>query len=170
MGRAPFAGPAGHVADERGRFMHIATLAVVALAIGSWPAPVDGAQHRATAHIAHVLNGNDDASLHLVHSSGSQLFEEGHASGALPGSMHADVEVGATLTGTFTLYTHQGQIRGRGNAKPHGTGRYQSFGGTMTITGGTGRYLHAHGSGGFYGEFDRRTYNVTIQTRGRFSY
>jgi hypothetical protein len=122
------------------------------------------------AHAAHVLNGDDNASLHLVHSSGSTLFEEGHAAGALPGGMRAELQIGNTFSGSFTLFTRNGQIRGRGRATPHGSGRYETFGGTATITGGTGRYQHAHGSGGFYGELDRRTLNVKVQIRGHFDY
>jgi hypothetical protein len=120
---------------------------------------------------AHVLNGSDDAHLHYVRlGSGSTLYEEGQASGAVPGTMHAWLHVGPTLSGTVTLYTHGGQIHARGSATPHGAGRVQTFAGTLTITGGTGRYAHAHGQGGLYGEFDRRTYKLTIQTRGKFYY
>ena len=44
--------------------------------------------------------------------------------------------------------------------------RAPSFKGTLTITGGTGRYAHAHGSGAFYGVFYRRSYAITVQTEG----
>ena len=40
----------------------------------------------------------------------------------------------------------------------------------MSITRGTGRYVHAHGSGGFYGVLNRKTYALTVQTTGRLSY
>jgi hypothetical protein len=134
------------------------------------PATASLARRGAAAQTARVVNGYDNASLHLVHSSGSTLFEEGRASGALPGSMRAVIELGPVLRGSFTLYTRNGQVRGRGTATPHGTGRYESFGGTVTIIGGTGRYAHAHGSDGLYGSLDRRTLNVKVQTRGHFHY
>ncbi len=90
--------------------------------------------------------------------------------GALPGSMRAVVDTGDVFTGSFTIHTHGGTIEGHGRATPHGAGRYQSFSGTITLTGGTGRYSHAHGRAGLYGTFDRRTYAMVIQTTGRFSY
>ena len=122
------------------------------------------------AHAAHVVNGSDEAHLHYVRSSGATLFEEGHASGSLPGTIRAWLTVGSSFSGTVILYTRDGELKGHGSATPHGSGRYQTFGGTLVITGGTGRYAHAHGRGGLYGEFDRRTYRLTIQTRGRFNY
>ncbi len=51
-----------------------------------------------------------------------------------------------------------------------GTGRFQSFKGTLTITGGTGRFRGAHGRTGLYGTLDRRTFSLVIQTTGNFSY
>lgn len=84
--------------------------------------------------------------------------------------MRAHLNINATFTASFTLYVHGGTLTGHGSAKPHGSGRYESFGGTLTITGGTGRYAHAHGRGGLYGVFDRSNYNVTVQTTGTLSY
>lgn len=128
------------------------------------------ARHQATAHAARLLNGTATAHLHLVRPDGTQLLEEGPVTGALPGSMRAVVYTGNLFTGSFTIRTHGGTIEGRGRATPHGLGRYQSFSGTITITGGAGRYGHAHGRAGLYGTFDRRTYALLIQTTGRFSY
>lgn len=141
---------------------------IVGMALTPLPS-VGSATAKATrAYLAGTLNADDTAKLHLVHTSGSTLFEEGHASGALPGNMRAQLRVGAMFTGSFTLYTAHGQLKGRGSATPHGAGRIQSFGGTVVVTGGTGRYAHAHGSGGLYGTFNRRTYEVVLQTRGPF--
>ncbi len=84
--------------------------------------------------------------------------------------MRAVVDTGNVFTGSFTIRTHGGSIEGNGRATPNGLGRYQSFSGTITLTGGTGRYSHAHGRAGLYGTFDRRTYALVIQTTGRFSY
>ena len=84
--------------------------------------------------------------------------------------MLAVIDTGSTFTGSFTIHTHGGSIEGRGRATQHGQGRYQSFSGTITLTGGTGRYSHAHVTAGLYGTFDRRTYALVIQTTGRFSY
>jgi len=119
---------------------------------------------------ARTLNGTDTAHLHLVHQQETTVFEEGAASGALPGHMRARLDVGSVFTGTCTIYTSGGTIVGHGLATPHGTGRYQSFHGTLEITGGSGRYAHAHGRTGLYGTFDRRTFSLVIQTTGSISY
>jgi hypothetical protein len=122
------------------------------------------------AHAARVLRATDTAKLRYVSAAGSELLEQGKATGTLPGSMRALVEIGATISGSFTFYLRDGTLKGHGVATPHGAGVYESFAGTVTITGGTGRFVHAHGKTGLYGTFDRETYALTIQTTGTFSY
>lgn len=123
-----------------------------------------------SAHISKTLDGKATAHLHLVRPEGSQLIEEGPVSGALTGSAHADFQTGAQFSGTVTIRTNAGSITGRGRAIPHGSGRYQSFSGSFTVSSGTGRYAHIHGRAGLYGVFDRRKESVLIQTTGTFSY
>ena len=122
------------------------------------------------AHAARTLNGAATAHLHLVRAEGSQLIEEGAVTGALAGSMGADLYTGAVFTASFTLHTHAGTISGHGTAKPHGTGRYRSFSGSFLVTGGSGRYAHVSGHAGLYGVLDRRTDAVIIQTTGTLHY
>jgi hypothetical protein len=124
----------------------------------------------ATLASAHTVSGADSAHLHLLHQDESLLFEEGKASGVLPGRMRAQLTVAQQFSGTCTIYTNGGSITGHGVATPHGSGRFQSFKGTLTITGGTGRFRGAHGHTGLYGTFDRRTFSLVIQTTGNFSY
>ncbi len=119
---------------------------------------------------ARMISGADSAHLHLLHQNESLLFEEGRATGVLPGRMSAQLTVAQQYSGTCTIYTNGGSVTGHGVATPHGTGRFQSFRGTLTITGGTGRFRGAHGRTGLYGTFDRRTFSLVIQTTGNFSY
>jgi len=119
---------------------------------------------------ASTIDGTDTAHLHLVHQRETVVIEEGAATGALPGRMSAQLHVGSVFTGTCTISTHGGTVTGYGRATPHGSGRYQSFSGTLTITGGSGRYAHARGRTGLYGTFDRRTFALVIQTTGRIAY
>lgn len=150
----------------------IALLALLALA--TFPAlnsPAAGSSTgRPAAHAARTLDTTDTAHLHYIRSSGSELFEEGSASGTLPGRMHVQCEIGASVTASFTIYTSGGTIRGHASAKPHGSGIYESFAGSLVATGGTGRYANAHGHAGFYGLFSRKTYALTVQTTGDLSY
>jgi len=122
------------------------------------------------AHAARTLRATDTAKLHYLRASGSILYEEGVAKGTIPGTMRAHCTLGATFTASFTIYTHGGTITGRGAATPHGSGVYESFAGKLTVTGGTGRYAHAHGHAGLYGTFNRRTYALVVQTTGSLSY
>jgi hypothetical protein len=125
-----------------------------------------------TAHAARTLSVTDTAHLRYVPagSEGATLLEEGNAMGALPGRMRAHLKIEATFTGSFVFYVRGGSIKGHGAAKPSGSGRYESFSGALVVTGGTGRYSHAHGQAGLFGVFDRSTDALTVQTTGRLSY
>ncbi len=98
------------------------------------------------------------------------MIEEGSASGPLGGRVKARLRVTADISGSFTFYPRGGSISGAGAGTLHESGEYASFGGTVTVLGGTGRYLHARGKGGLYGVYNRRTLGVTIQTTGTLSY
>lgn len=122
------------------------------------------------ARAAHTLKASDTAHLRYLSASGSLLYEEGSAKGALPGQMRARVNVSATFTGRFTIYARGGSITGHGTATPHGSGTYESFAGSLAVTGGSGRYTHAHGRAGLYGTFNRNTYGFVVQTTGTLVY
>jgi tetraprenyl-beta-curcumene synthase len=153
-----------------------AVVVLVTLTAGCLPAATKAARavtHAVAAprgHAARILNASDTAHLHYIKASGSLLFEEGKATGKLPGKMRVHLNLGTTFTGTFTIYTSGGSIHGHGSAEPHGSGKYESFAGTLTVTGGTGRYGHARGRGGLYGTFDRDNYALVIKTTGSLTY
>jgi hypothetical protein len=134
-------------------------------------AQAPGARASQPAHSARTLSATDTAHLHYIHNSGAELVETGTATGMLPGSMQAHVSIGSSISGRFTIHVHSGgSISGHGTATPHGSGTYESFSGSLTVTGGTGRYTHAHGHAGLYGTFNRKTYALVVQTTGRLSY
>lgn len=156
-------------AARRLRGAGLCLASVLATTLGPVAQPA-GANRPTATMASHTLNAADTAHLHYISGSGSELFEEGSASGSLPGKMQVHGEVGPTLSASFKVFLHGGTIIGRGTAKAHGAGRYESFAGSLTVTGGTGRYAHAHGHAGLYGVFDRRTYAMTVQTTGRLLY
>jgi hypothetical protein len=124
-----------------------------------------------SARAARTLNVTDEAHLRVIHTSGELLEEEGPATGALPGIVRVRFRIGATVSGAFTIYPHGGgSISGQGSARLHSTGAYASFGGSMTVDRGSGRYTHAHGRGGFYGTVNRHNDALVVQTTGRLSY
>jgi hypothetical protein len=155
---------------RRGAAAFLAQLAAAGLGVNWLPAGAYAATSSSRARAAHAINGTETTHLKLVNTEGSLLFEEGSTSGNISGHARAQLEVGAAFKGRLTIYTRNGQIIGHGTAVPHGSGRYQSFAGTFVVTGGTGRYAHAHGSSGFYGVFDRRSFAVTTQTKGWLYY
>ena len=140
-------------------------LALVAATLSATAAGI-----RPTARPAATQNVKDEAHLHLTGTNGSLLIEEGQATGQIPGKVKASFEIESTVTSNFTIYAHGGSISGRGKGTLHSTGPNSSFDGSLKITGGTGRYKHAHGSGGFYGVINRKTYAATVQTTGKLSY
>jgi hypothetical protein len=145
-------------------------LATGCMATATHDAPAYASGSAPHAYAAHLLNATDTAHLRYVSSSGSLLFDEGKATGTLPGNMRVHLDLGTTFTGTFTIYTSGGTIKGHGSAAPHGSGTYESFSGTLTVTGGSGRYAHAHGHGGLYGTFDRDNYALVVKTTGSLTY
>ncbi|HEY5044754.1 MAG TPA: hypothetical protein VII53_02745 [Solirubrobacteraceae bacterium] len=134
------------------------------------PAKAQGATRQQLAHAAHTLRAADSAHLRYLSASGSLLYEEGRASGTLPGNMRVHFDVGATFSGSFTIYTRGGTITGHGTATPHGAGVYESFAGSLVVTHGSGRYTHAQGRAGLYGTFDRNNYALVVQTTGTLRY
>jgi hypothetical protein len=133
--------------------------------------PVQAAPSR-PALAARALNITDTAHLHFIReTAASVLIDEGKALGGLPGVVKVGFEVGAAVKASFTLTGRNGAVIGSGLAKPHSSGgEYSSFAGTLTITHGTGRYLHAHGQGGFYGTINRGNDAITVQTTGTLAY
>lgn len=148
-----------------------ATLLLALAAFAALLAVCGGAAARATdAGIDRALNVTDTAHLRFIEESGSKLVEEGTATGALPGTVKVRFNVGATVAASFTIYARGGSISGTGSGSLHSSGLYASFGGSMTVTHGTGRYAHAHGHGGFFGTINRHSYAVVVQTTGSLSY
>lgn len=146
-------------------------LVTAPMGISSFSLTAVGASQRAPiARTDRTINVTDTAHLHNLNSPGAELIEEGPATGQLPGKVKVEMNVGATVTATFTIATSHGAITGKGTGQLHSSGQYASFGGTMTINHGTGRFAHAHGHGGFYGTINRKTYALVVQTTGSLSY
>lgn len=116
------------------------------------------------------LHASDRATLRYVSSTVNVFYETGRATGTLPGLMRVHMRLGAKFSGEYVIETQSGTIRGRGSATPHGSGVYESFAGTITVTGGTGRYRGAYGNARVYGTFDRIDNQLKVQTTGTLRY
>ena len=121
-------------------------------------------------HEAQSLAVTDTAHLKLVHHSGEYITEEGQATGTLPGHVKLLLEVGPTVVARFTIQAAGGSISGTGSGRPKGRSEEPSFAGTMKVSHGTGRYSRAHGTGGFFGTLNRRTFKMVVQTTGTLEY
>jgi hypothetical protein len=135
-----------------------------------------GATARAAAPVlaraSRSLTVNDEGHLHLINESGAYLIEEGKVSGTLVGRVRVTFDVSTTVTASFVLYPNGGgSLTGHGVGKLRSSGRYASFGGSMWVSSGTGRFSHASGQGGLYGTILREgSFPVVVQTRGTLHY
>jgi hypothetical protein len=126
-----------------------------------------------SAHAARVLNVRDEGRLHYIKSSGSVIIDEGRASGTFPGwvKVRFTYDGEPTVGARFTITGSHGSISARGTARLSSpTSPSPSFHGTMSITGGTGRYAGVHGRGELFGVYYRRSYGLTVQAIGKLPY
>jgi hypothetical protein len=147
----------------------LACAALFALCAGAPPAT--NRTELSGAHVARSLRVIDTADMHRVSCNCNDIAEEGKAEGSLPGRFRAYVNVGSPIIFRFTIIVHGvGTLSGEGSGKPKGNPAEPSFRGTMKVTGGTGRYRHAHGTGDFRGTINRSSYAAVMQTTGTLSY
>jgi len=159
--------------SSRGTLLEAAALAAACVVL----APTTSAVALVRAAAARTLNITDTAELHKTGESGADIIDQGKAKGNLPGNVRVAFNVGVAVSASFSITTRDGSISGHGSGtlseakhKPGHINIYASFGGTVKVTHGTGRYAHAHGIGGFYGVINRQNYSVTLQTTGTLSY
>jgi hypothetical protein len=151
-------------------------LVASAIAMGAFSASAGGtsrARGAPTASAARSLSVKDEGRLRLVKSSGSQLIDEGPASGTIPGRVRIVFvyDGNPTVSAQITIYGDGGSIQAHGTAALSSpTSASPSFKGTLAIAGGAGRYAHARGTGQLYGVFFRRSYAITVQTQGTLHY
>jgi hypothetical protein len=132
-----------------------------------------GTPRQPAAHAARVLNVRDEGHLRFIHASGSLLIDEGRVSGTFPGSVRVRFLYNGepTVSAQFTISGSGGSINARGSGRLSSpTSPSPSFRGRMSITGGSGRYAHIHGSGELFGVFNRRSYALTVQAIAKLAY
>jgi hypothetical protein len=134
---------------------------------------VRSAERELPARAAHVLTVRDEGHLRFVRASGSQLLDEGRVSGSFPGWVKVRFVYNGepTVSAQFTISGSGGSISARASGRLSSpVNPNPSFRGRMSITGGSGRYAHVHGSGEMFGVFSRRSYGLTVQAFARLPY
>jgi hypothetical protein len=139
----------------------LASALVLALALG------------AGAVQARVLNVRDEGYLRFLTSSGSTVIDAGHVHGTLPGAGRVRFVYNGnpTITASFTISGNGWTLHGKASCRLNNpNSNAPSFRGSLTLTGGGGRYARAHGSGELFGVFYRRSYALSVQAIGRVHY
>jgi hypothetical protein len=152
------------------RTLGAGVLTVGACALALTPAVAGATGPR--AGVAGTVSLNDTAHLHRTSSHGFNLYESGQATGSLGGSLSLHLDVVSTnhVTAQLTVKPNGGSMNGSASGSYRVDGGTASFSGTMSITGGSGRYAHAHGSGlSFSGTIQRSNDAVTVHVNGHFS-
>jgi hypothetical protein len=117
---------------------------------------------------ARTVQLSERAQLHRLSHDGSVHRFGGTATGTVPGNVAATLRIRLTsIGGTVVFYARGGSISVAVNGAPKSLSR---VGGTMTVTGGTGRYAGARGTATFSGTLDRRTWRATVKADGRLTY
>jgi hypothetical protein len=125
-----------------------------------------------TASAAKTITLNDSAHLHESSHRGFNLYESGQASGSIGGtvSLHLDVVSTNRVTAELTVHASGGTMSGSASGDYRNEGATATFSGTLSITHGTGKYSHAHGSGiSFSGTIQRESGAVTVRVNGHLS-
>lgn len=146
-----------------------AALAAIAASLLGGQAPVAAA---ANARAAHTVQVSDRGKLRYRSVAATSILDEGPLSGTLPGRARVDFlyDGSPNVTARFTIYAAGGSIYGQARCRLHNPASpTPSFKGALQITGGSGRYSHAGGSGELYGVFYRRGYGLSVQATGELS-
>jgi hypothetical protein len=152
----------------------IAALAVFALALAAAGGTGVAGAAGPSAKAAGSLNLSDSANLSLNNHKGVELKESGSAKGNLPGKIYIQLRLASSksVTAKIQVYPSGGSVSASAGAtyRVH-TSSSASFAGTLTITGGSGRYSKAKGSRlSFTGTVHRPSDSVSVHVSGKMSY
>lgn len=132
----------------------------------------DVSRRRGRASSGRWIHINEVGRLHRVGkgSSGFKLDEKGYASGTIKGRMYIHLHVTAVNRATVkvSVYPRHGFIGGYAVARYYARGAKAHFSGKLRITGGSGSYEGAYGSGlSFSGTIKRVNDAATVRLSGR---
>jgi hypothetical protein len=136
------------------------------------PCPT-GARHRSPhAKSARTTSMHETGNLRLSSKHGFTLNEQGSATGTFDGTIHVRLTIlsSSRVKAEVGIARSGGSISGVATASYHRADASASFSGSLSITGGTGSYSHAHGSGlSFGGTIQNSTEAIAVHLSGSIS-
>jgi hypothetical protein len=126
----------------------------------------------ADAYAGSPKSVKEHVDLKLVKKSGASKFQHsGRASGTFKGTVKSKISIehSVVLRGTVTISTSGGAVRMKVEGRARSLSLRTKFSGSATITGGTGRYAKAKGTGRFSGVVNRSTWHATLDATGSFT-
>jgi hypothetical protein len=115
----------------------------------------------------------EEGRLHYLTDDATLIVDEGPVSGTIPGRarVYFTYNGSPTVSARFTIHAVAGSLKGSARCRlSNPNSPTPSFRGALAITGGSGRYAHARGSGELFGIFHRRGYSLVMQAIGRLRY
>jgi hypothetical protein len=147
----------------------VSVLAALGVGAGVVSSEAGAARGGPVAAAAKTQTFDINSTLHLVGKAGHVINEQGSFSGSQSGTIDIRFTSVSSTAGeaTFVAYQSGGSVSGRTSTRGHVVGRTVYLTGSMTITGGTGRWAHASGHGlGFSGVVDRQNFHATTHMQG----
>jgi len=156
----------------RRRGVCVVIVAMAAVVLAAWAGGVSSAAPSGHAAKRKTLTLKDSASLHLTRKNGNVIYEQGTATGTLPGTVTARFVTSVTkVTGTVTFRPYNGgSVTVSAVGYPQSAATVTRFTGSLAVRKGTGKYKNALGSGTFNGVANRRTWAVTVHVNARVTY
>ena len=96
---------------------------------------------------------HESGNLRLTGKHGFTLDEQGSATGTFNGTIHVRLTIvsSSRVKAEVSISRRGGSISGEATASYRKSGGSASFAGSLSVSGGTGSYSHAHGSGLSFG-------------------
>jgi hypothetical protein len=145
----------------------ICMLVVVASLVGS-TTRASGATSKPVGILAKRIDLIENANLKLISEEGSALVEHGQSAGTYNAPVTATFTIHPkAVTATVTVYPHGGSITGVAQTNYVVQNSIGYFGGTFTITHGTGSFRDASGKSlGISGTINRYSFAITVKAHG----
>jgi hypothetical protein len=130
-----------------------------------------GMADRAVAREAKTTYLVESSQLKFTGEEGSSLDEHGTATGTYDAPVSAKLTIHPTyVTAIVTIFPRGGSITGTAEANYIVQKSTGYFGGTLTVTNGTGTFRHASGKSlGISGTINRYTFAATVKAHGEIS-